>query len=161
MHIKRNNMQKFWPVPRKGTKFVAVPTLEAIFVFGQEQSQDSLIAFWASEPVAVATEMARSYVQSDNIVKLCFFSLGSGLSVLEANAFLARNASIYREIYGTESLSHAVLPNHTPMTRVKKVPLFPEPFQVDRFTIINCSFPRCQVPGLYARRIVDLTLANR
>ena len=26
MHIKRNNMGKFWPVPRKGTKYLAVPS---------------------------------------------------------------------------------------------------------------------------------------
>jgi len=25
MHIKRNNLGKFWPIPRKGTKYLAVP----------------------------------------------------------------------------------------------------------------------------------------
>ena len=26
MHLKRSNVSKFWPIPRKGTKYVAVPT---------------------------------------------------------------------------------------------------------------------------------------
>src|SRR3989344_4310307 len=26
MHLKRNNIKNFWPIPRKGTKFVAVPS---------------------------------------------------------------------------------------------------------------------------------------
>jgi small subunit ribosomal protein S4e len=26
MHLKRNNVPKFWPVPRKGTRFLAVPS---------------------------------------------------------------------------------------------------------------------------------------
>ena len=26
MHIKRKNIGKFWPVPRKGTKYLAVPS---------------------------------------------------------------------------------------------------------------------------------------
>lgn len=28
MHIKRQSVQKFWPIPRKGTKYIAVPTHE-------------------------------------------------------------------------------------------------------------------------------------
>jgi small subunit ribosomal protein S4e len=26
MHLKRSNIEKFWPIPRKGTKYLAVPT---------------------------------------------------------------------------------------------------------------------------------------